>query len=306
MNLATTEKTVFRFSGHETFACRTFWLKKGYDFVRDYGSSGESSCFNSVDAVAQLGVGKNMVNAIRYWMHAFDLLNQNESLTSFAHMIFADENQSFDGRSGYDPFLQHIESLWLLHFKLITTNYASIYSLFFNGFRKQRFEFHEGHLRNYIQAQPNINIKSDKTISNDIKVLLSNYVYKRGKNDAVEDVSAILFADLNLIEYQERFLEDSNMWYSCETKRQETLTPNVLLASMLLAGYSGTVSFQQLLSEKNSPASIFCLTSEQLYELLEQIAIKWSNIVFLEDADIITIQGLETVQFETVMNKIYE
>jgi hypothetical protein len=54
------------FSGHESFQCRYLWLKKGYDFVKKGGS------FNKEDAVVELGVGKNIVGAIRYWMGAFD------------------------------------------------------------------------------------------------------------------------------------------------------------------------------------------------------------------------------------------
>lgn len=44
----------YRFSGHESFPCKTLWLKKGYDFI----ANGKD--FNSPDAVIDLGVGKNM------------------------------------------------------------------------------------------------------------------------------------------------------------------------------------------------------------------------------------------------------
>lgn len=57
--------TKYTFSGHETFQCRHLWLKKGYDFVKANRS------FNDEDAVLILGVGKNMVNSIRFWMKAF-------------------------------------------------------------------------------------------------------------------------------------------------------------------------------------------------------------------------------------------
>ncbi len=43
------------FSGHESFHCRQFWLKKGYDFVQRRGK------FSDKNAVVELGVGKNMV-----------------------------------------------------------------------------------------------------------------------------------------------------------------------------------------------------------------------------------------------------
>lgn len=55
------------FQGHDTFLCRTSWLKKGYDFVQEAGG------FNDADAVVRLGVGKNMVTSIRYWLRAFGL-----------------------------------------------------------------------------------------------------------------------------------------------------------------------------------------------------------------------------------------
>ena len=59
--------TKYTFSGHESFTCKTLWLKKGYDFIRNNNN------FNSPDSVVELGVGKNMVASIRYWMRAFGL-----------------------------------------------------------------------------------------------------------------------------------------------------------------------------------------------------------------------------------------
>ena len=44
----------YTFSGHESFPCKSLWLKKGYDFVV------QGKNFNNPDAVIDLGVGKNM------------------------------------------------------------------------------------------------------------------------------------------------------------------------------------------------------------------------------------------------------
>jgi hypothetical protein len=48
------------FSGHDTFHCRQFWLKKAFDFVE----AGKN--FNDLNAPLDLGVGKNMVSEIEY------------------------------------------------------------------------------------------------------------------------------------------------------------------------------------------------------------------------------------------------
>ena len=55
------------FSGHEKFHCRQFWLKKGYNFLL------RGDQFTDDDVMVKLGVGKNMVGSIRYWLKAFDL-----------------------------------------------------------------------------------------------------------------------------------------------------------------------------------------------------------------------------------------
>lgn len=55
----------YKFSGHESFPCKSLWLKKGYDYDEDNGD------FNDPLAVVNLGVGKNMVGAIRYWLKAW-------------------------------------------------------------------------------------------------------------------------------------------------------------------------------------------------------------------------------------------
>ena len=68
--------------------------------------------FSSPDAVATLGVGKNMVASIRFWFRAFGL-SVNDIPTSFAQSIF-------DKECGYDPYLEDEGTLWLLHYFLLT------------------------------------------------------------------------------------------------------------------------------------------------------------------------------------------
>ncbi len=52
------------FTGHQTFALRTGWLKKGVDALRDAGPD----VFSCDDVLVTLGVGKNMVQSIRHWL----------------------------------------------------------------------------------------------------------------------------------------------------------------------------------------------------------------------------------------------
>src|SRR5262249_33020034 len=102
-----------RISGHETFPCRYTWLPK---VVR--GLSKNPQLFSDEDqAMVDLGVGKNMVRAIRYWAQATGIIVQSERgkthlLSSFGETLL--------GEDGLDPFLEDIRTLWLIHWNLST------------------------------------------------------------------------------------------------------------------------------------------------------------------------------------------
>lgn len=52
----------YGFSGHESFACKSLWLKKRYVFVV------QKRDFNAPDAVIHLVGGKDMVSPMHHWI----------------------------------------------------------------------------------------------------------------------------------------------------------------------------------------------------------------------------------------------
>jgi hypothetical protein len=101
----------FRFSGHETFPCRYTWLPKA---VRNL--SKDPALFSDEDgAMVSLGVGKNMVRAIRFWADAASVVSANKTrgegldVSPFGQKVF--------GKGGHDEFLEDIKTLWLIHWK---------------------------------------------------------------------------------------------------------------------------------------------------------------------------------------------
>ncbi len=54
----------FKFSGHETFPCRYAWLPKAFLAIKT-----DSKIFTDIEsAMVTMGVGKNMVRAIQFWV----------------------------------------------------------------------------------------------------------------------------------------------------------------------------------------------------------------------------------------------
>ena len=100
----------YRFSGHETFACRYAWLPKAYRAI-----AADASIFYDEDAaMVELGIGKNMVRALRFWVDAMGIARptseRKHEITDLGHTVF--------GSNGCDPYLEDARTLWLLHWNL--------------------------------------------------------------------------------------------------------------------------------------------------------------------------------------------
>ena len=153
--------TRYSFSGHESFFCKPLWLKKAHDAMINDVS------FTTPDAVAALGVGKNMVSSIRYWSRALGL-SENDKPTPFAISIF-------DSNNGFDPYLEDEGTLWLLHYFLLTKRIASLYHLTFLDFQREKREFDRTQLLSFVHRKCNVseqkNVYNENTVKKDIGVL---------------------------------------------------------------------------------------------------------------------------------------
>jgi Protein of unknown function (DUF4007) len=264
------------FSGHETFQCRHLWLKKGYDYVK----SGKS--FTAEDAVVHLGVGKNMVGSIRYWMRAFDLLDADDRLTEFADQMFAD--------GGFDPYLEDDASLWLLHYKLVIKNHATLYNVLFNEFRKERMEFTKDQFWNYIKYKfEDFAYAKNKqnTIDSDFVVFTRMYVGDPESKDK-EDVITGILTELHLV----RCINKNT--FTVEPSERKSLPDAVILYTLAAnERYGVSIDFQTLLSDRDGPGSIFAVNEVGMYAKLESIAENYADfIVFKDDA------GARELQFK--------
>jgi Protein of unknown function (DUF4007) len=255
------------FSGHETFTCKQFWLKKGYDFGNSHNN------FNDESAVVHLGVGKNMVTSIRYWLKAFNLLNDDDKTTEIASSIF--------GNNGWDPFLEDEGTLWLLHYLLIKSNRASIYNIIFNDLRKQKPEFTRIHLfKTVSQIDGKLN---ERTIKDDFSVFIKTYI--NDKEDDVEDGFSGLLADLNLLTELKENKEKGVSYFAIENKERAEIPLHILLYAILdNTNYGDSINFDNLYSDRDSIGSIFALNRDGLIEHLVKIAMKYPKyIVFKND-----------------------
>ena len=273
------------FSGHASFYCKALWLKKGYDFLF------ENYTFSSPDSVIELGVGKNMVNAIRYWLKSFGLTS-NDTLTAIANYLFHPQN-------GKDKYAEDLTTLWLLHYLLISTNIASLYNLLFLSFQREKREFDKEQLLLFIKRKCDVpeqkNVFNENTVNKDIRVMLQNYVMPQHLK-SLEDFSALLI-NLNLIKINE------DKKYSFNFKNKDEVPEVVVLYALLdLKGDDKTISFNTLLDL----SLLFCMTITEFIGIIKKIEEDFSDLISYNDnSGVRNVQFLKDVDKFEILNSYY-
>jgi hypothetical protein len=101
----------FQFSGHETFSLRITWLPKAVAAL----TSGENPFSDPRKGMEALGIGKNMVQSLAFWIQATGVAQKSDT-SGFVITDFG--KQVFDADNGKDPYLENSQTLWLLHWNL--------------------------------------------------------------------------------------------------------------------------------------------------------------------------------------------
>ncbi len=269
----------YTFSGHESFQCRHLWLKKGYDFI----TAGKS--FNSEDAVVELGVGKNMVSSVRYWMKAFNIIDNNDQLTVFANKLLAND--------GWDPYMEDEATLWLLHYHLIKKRLASSYYLIFNELRREKIEFTKENFIAFVRRKAEITsslVFNEKTLSEDFSVMTKMYIRSDAQSKDKEDTFSGLLTELDLVKSYGKRGEE---YYVIENTEKPELPEDVLLYAILDYGeFDSSVSLSTIEYEEGSPGSVFALNKSGLVSKIEGICEKNKNITYTDHA------GIKELQFK--------
>lgn len=275
------------FSGHESFPCKTLWLKKGYDFVV------HEKKFNDPDAVIDLGVGKNMVASIRFWLRVFGIC-ENDQPTWLGNYLFNDKN-------GKDKYLEDLATLWLLHFNLVYRNEATLYNWFFIDFQRGRKPFSRDNLITYVKRRMIGDGKEKQfnanTVKRDVGVLMQNYCMPQ-RIQSHEDYSSLLL-DLHLLLYNEETKE-----YVINSEGKASVIPEIFLYGLLvMKGKDNSIPFDML----QELGLIFCMTDLETIDMLRLLSERYSDVLYYSDvAGIRQVQMIKQVEPRDILSKYYE
>ncbi|MCY4368505.1 MAG: DUF4007 family protein [bacterium] len=258
------------FARHETFHPRYGWFRKAYSFA-----VWDRYVFTRKDAPVVIGVGKNMVRAIRFWGLAAKLLVEDPSAPNRRSpgLVPTRIGNALFGEMGWDPFTEDPGTLWLLQWLLLAPrSRLPVWWLAFNDFNA--VEFDDNALDQAVEAQLEA-LSSWKTPhptsrKKDVRALLRTYGPPvRSARTSIDDILDCPLRELNLIE-----ISPATGRYRFVLGPKPTLPSEVVAYAALdyiaRTGAAGnTVTLSRLAYDSGAPGRAFKLSETELLQALE-------------------------------------
>lgn len=261
------------FGRHETFPLRYAWLTKGLDALRK-----QPAIFGDPErAMVELGIGRNMVNAIQYWLQVTGVAEFTDNQSKITTL-----GTTLLGPMG-DPYLEDEATLWIIHW-LIAANaqLATGFFWFFNRFAMPRFREEEvrAGLTEFVEQELKIK-RAQSTLKSDCSTLLRMYTSSAERS---EDHLDSPLAYLQLVES-----ESSRGYRSLRTTRP--FMPPVALHFALAQLFDNAPQQSALLvrsvlyggDDWPAPGAIFRLSEEGLMAALVSVMEQYPHHYELRD-----------------------
>jgi hypothetical protein len=259
------------FSGHQSFPFRNTRLTKGVTHCHN-----DPTIFSRDDAIVTLGVGKNMVQSIRHWCLATKVIEEDPLIKNNRGRILRPTilgKKIFPVNGGWDPYLEDIGTLWLIHWLLVTnTDRATTWRFAFNSLHQS--EFTKGGLERALasltERSLNLRVPTD-TLKRDIDVFVRSYVGTTSPSRQVlEDSLDCPLTELGLIVEQESY-----GIYAFVRGPKDSLPDAVLIFAMCdyirRKPEQHTFTFDELAYGPLSPGRAFKLDESSLAERFDRL-----------------------------------
>src|ERR1700680_812546 len=299
-----------RFSGHESFPLRYAWLPKAVRVIAK-----ESKAFaDEEDAMVELGLGKNMVRALRFWVQATGVAKPNADgleVTDFGRSVFLDDEG--------DPFLEDVQTLWLLHWKLSTHVREPLFAWDYLLNRWQEPEIARSRAIRAFQFEAEAMGRklSRVTIEQHFDVFMHSYIPTRGrKADVQEDNLDCPLVQLNLVEQVDERIPDNSTKSEAIYAFRRDEKPEISLGLFCFClndfwearhANEKTIAFREVAVGHGSPGQIFKLPEAEVRERLDSIAADSDGVFeFEESAALQTVFRPERPNNKQMLSSIYD
>ena len=287
-----------KFRAHDTFFIRKGWLSKGMKAVQKCPDLFVSKKENPMDV---LGIGANMVKALRFWLPAVGLTEEHienrrrvQVFTSFGQCVF--EN---------DRYMEELGTLYLLHYQLAKNQAeATAWYFFFNEFSMTEFtrEDFVQNLQNYVSMQgESVAIRS---LNDDFICILNTYLsrHKTGQQRvSPENNISCPLGELGLIDV----LDKRKHTYRKVTPNASSLNPWVVYAVLMdQARERPQISLNELLTARCNIGRVFNLDAIAMLDVLHEVELH-GLLKIIRTAGLDVVEFLKTMSFQECVNHYY-
>ena len=289
-----------KFRAHDTFFIRKGWLSKGMKYVHSKPDVFVAKDENPMDV---LGIGANMVKALRYWLQAVGLTEEPNSgkrvqtFTPLGQSVFTN-----------DRYIEEVGTLYLLHYRLSSNKTdATAWYYFFNEFTMSEFsrdDFVE-FLQRRIRMEDSDSTVAIRSLNDDFSCIINTYLprYKTSPNRvAPESNIDCPLGELGLID----ILSKEKKTYRKAIPVASTISPWVALAIIVdQAGESKEISLNELLTAPCNIGKTLNLDAISMLDVLYQIE-RIGKIKIDRTAGLDVIQILEGLTFQDCVDAYYQ
>jgi len=278
-----------KIKGHQSFHIRRGWIYKGLNEVRN-----DEFVFSRKDIVHTdlLGIGSNMVTALKYWLEALKLVDKKKE-GSKTLIVPSKIGELILEK---DPYLEEIETWQLFHYNLATNeDQATTWYWFFNEYKGNKFTRDNlfENLNSYIKQNYEKEV-SERSLKDDINCLLNTYVER--VVESPEDNMESPFAELGFINIANK--KNGELSYTKSYKNKV----NVYLAYYIIRNLAidrENLDLKDIINSKNGIGNIFNLNSYEIMDILDSL----QNLGYIK---VTRTGGLDYVSFVDERNPIEE
>lgn len=289
-----------KFRAHDTFFIRKGWLSKGMERIVEKPDLFVDKEENPMDV---LGIGSNMVKALRYWLQTVGLCQEPnkgkrvQTLTNLGQLVYDN-----------DRYIEELGTLYLLQYKLASQmEDATAWYFFFNEFAMSEFtreEFVQS-LQNYILMKEDSNSVAIRSLNDDFACIINTYLprYKSnpGKVSAENNIDCP-FGELGLVDIANK----KQKTYKKTIPAAKSLNPWVVLAVMVEeAKGKKEIALNELLTAPRNIGKVFNLDAITMLDVLHEIE-NMGEIKIIRTAGLDVVQVREERTFIECVTKYYE
>lgn len=260
----------YTFARHETFHIRTGWLRKGLNAI----NKNNHIFLETIEAMEELGLGKNMINSLRYWLVATELTEETYS----GNYKIQKPKELAKIIMEYDEYFEDPATYWLIHFNLVRNKeMATTWFWFFNYFNYMEFDketFIErlvSFIKRTGEEPPAIS-----SLENDFNVLTNMYTYKVNDDsyflkkkdyDPEKELLKSPFVELRLL------METNDNNLKINRPNLDNLPIKIFYYCFLktLEKDQTSINVEEILNKENSVGKVFKLNPNLLYQFLERL-----------------------------------